>query len=50
MLGRAVTGELQGALTDCNEAIRLEPNLAAGFDPRRYPAEIRAVGFGHSRL
>jgi hypothetical protein len=31
---RAVTGELQGALTDCNEAIRLEPNLAAGFDSR----------------
>ena len=31
---RAIIGELQAALADCNEAIRLEPNVAAAFDSR----------------
>jgi formylglycine-generating enzyme required for sulfatase activity/lipoprotein NlpI len=33
---RAIVGELQDALTDCNEAIRLAPNLAAAFDSRGF--------------
>jgi len=31
---RAVVGELQEAVTDCNESLRLEPNAAATFDSR----------------
>ena len=31
---RAVIGELQAALADCNEAIRLKPNVAATLDSR----------------
>jgi tetratricopeptide (TPR) repeat protein len=31
---RAIIGELQGALADCNEALRIEPNAAATFDSR----------------
>jgi tetratricopeptide (TPR) repeat protein len=31
---RAIVGELQAALADCNEALRLEPNAAATLDSR----------------
>jgi tetratricopeptide (TPR) repeat protein len=31
---RAVVGELQAALADCNNALQLEPNAAAAFDSR----------------
>jgi tetratricopeptide (TPR) repeat protein len=31
---KAIIGELQAALSDCNEALRLESNVAATFDSR----------------
>jgi tetratricopeptide (TPR) repeat protein len=33
---RAILGELQGALADCNEAIRWEPNVPAPLDSRGF--------------
>ena len=33
---RGIIGELQEALSDCNEAIRLDPNVAVGFDSRGF--------------
>ncbi len=33
---RAITGELQGALSDCNEAIRLDSSAATSFDSRGF--------------
>jgi tetratricopeptide (TPR) repeat protein len=31
---RAIVGELQAALADCNEALRLKPDVAATLDSR----------------
>ena len=48
---RAIVGELQAALADCNEALRLEPNVAATFDSARIDLpEVGRMGFGHRRL
>ena len=33
---RAIIGALQEALSDCNEALRLEPNDTAAFDSRGF--------------
>jgi len=33
---RAISGDLDGALADCNEAIRREPNIAAYLDSRGF--------------
>jgi len=34
LLTRAIVGELQVALADCNEALRLKPDVAATLDSR----------------
>lgn len=31
---KGAKGDLNGALADCNEAIKLEPNLDTAYDPR----------------
>ena len=33
---RAIVGQLQSALANCNEALRLQPNVAAIFDSRAF--------------
>jgi len=35
-VGRAIVGDVQGALDDCNEAIRLQPKAVAAFDSRGF--------------